>query len=101
MRGVFAGAECDWHINLKEVAAFRFTLTALAWTFDPGDVIRVVTDYRVALYVVKSLVSRSTALCDEVRRLYTVVQRLGVTLDAEWIPTADNVWADRLSRTKE
>jgi len=36
-----------------------------------------------------------------VRRLYAVVQRLGVTLDAEWIPTAANVWADRLSRTKE
>jgi len=101
VRGVFAGAECDWHINLKEVAAIRFTLTALATTFDPGDVIRVVTDSRVALYVVNSLVSRSTALCDEVRRLYAVVQRLGVTLDAEWIPTAANVWADRLSRTKE
>ena len=101
VRNVSAGAECDWHINLKEVAAIRFTLTALAPTFDPGDVIRVVIDSRVALAFVNSLVSRSTALCDEVRRLYTVVQRLGVTLDAKWIPTADNVWADRLSQTKE
>jgi len=34
-------------------------------------------------------------------RLYTVAQRLGVMLDAEWILTADNVWEDQLIRTKD
>lgn len=101
VRGAFTGAERDWHISLKEVKAIRYTLTAFAPSFASGDVIRVVTDSRVALYVVNSLVSRSAPLCAEVRRLYTVAQRRGITLDAEWIPTADSVWADRLSRTKE
>ena len=100
-RGAFTGAAADWHINVKEVAAIRLSLAALAPVFAAGDVVRVITDSRVALHVVNALVSRSVPLCAEVRRLYAVAQRLGVTLDAEWIPTADNVWADRLSRTRE
>ena len=100
VRGAFVGAAASWHINIKEVAAIRLSLTALASSFAVGDVVRIVTDSRVALHVVNALVSRSVPLCAEVRRLY-VAQRLGVTLDAEWIPTAENVWAKRLSRTKD
>jgi len=100
VRGAFVGAAASWHVNIKEVAAIRLSLTALASSFAVGDVVRIVTDSRVALHVVNALVSRSVPLCAEVRRLY-VAQRLGVTLDAEWIPTAENVWAERLSRTKD
>ena len=101
VRGAFSGSDRDWHINIKEVAAIRLCLTALAPKFAAGDVVRVVTDSRFALHVVNALVYRSAPLCSEVRRLYQVAQRLGVTLDAAWIPTAYNVWADRLSRTRE
>jgi len=101
VRGHFAGASADWHINVKEVAAIRHTLSELAERVNPGDRLRVVTDSRVALHVTNALVSRSPALCAEVRRLHASAQDLGVTLEAEWIPTAENVWADKLSRAKE
>lgn len=100
-RGVFASDEAGWHINVKEVAAIRFSLMSHAPAFAPGSVIKIITDSQVALHVVNALVSRSAPLCAEVRRLHVVAQKLGVTLDAEWIPTAANVWADKLSRTKD
>ncbi len=37
----------------------------------------------------------------ELRLLRSVAIRLGVTLLVEWIPTEENVEADRLSRTLE
>jgi len=101
VRSIFTDAERRWHINVKEVAAIRLSLTALASSFSTGDVAQVITDSRVALHVVNTLVSRSVPLCAEVRLLDTVAHRLGVTLDAEWIPTADNVWADWLSRPRD
>lgn len=66
----------------------------------PGSIVKVIAESQVALQVVNALISRSAPLCAEVRRLYVVVQRLGITLDAERIPTAANVWADKLRRTK-
>lgn len=37
----------------------------------------------------------------ELRRLHTVATALGVTLRAEYLPSALNLWADRLSRTRD
>ena len=101
VRGHFAGAAADWKINVKEVAAIRHTLSGLAERVNPGDRLRVVTDSRVALHVTNALLSRSPALCAEVRRLHALAQDLGLTLEAKRIPTAQNVWADKLSRAKE
>jgi len=74
VRGHFAGAAADWKINVKEVAAIRHTLSGLAERVNPGDRLRVVTDSRVALHVTNALVSRSPALCAEVRRLHALAQ---------------------------
>jgi len=99
-RGFFTGESSSWHINVKEVAAIRYSLLALAGAFSSGDAVRIVTDSQVALHVVNALASRSPALCAELRRLHAVAQDLGVSLEAEWIPTALNVWADKLSRAR-
>lgn len=99
--GSFQGEEQDWHINLKEVAAICFSLLSHERAILQGTTVKIVTDSQVALHVVIALVSRSPALCADVRRLYVVAQRLGITLDATWIPTAANVWADKLSRTRD
>jgi len=101
VRDHFGGASADWHINVKEVAAIRHTLSGLEERVNPSDRLRVVTDSRVALHVINAFVSRSPDLCAEVRRLHALAQNLGVTLEAEWIPTAENVRADKLSRAKE
>lgn len=79
----------------------RHTLAALGGRVNRGDRLRIVTGSRVALHDTIALVSLSEALCEEVRRLHAVAQGLGVTLEAEWIPTAENVWADKLNRAKE
>ena len=101
VRGHFAGASADWHINMKEVAAIRHTLSGLEERVNPGDRLRVVTDSRVALHMTNALVSRSPTLCAEVSRIHALAQDLGVTLESEWIPTTNNVRADKLRRAKE
>jgi len=101
VRGLFTGEPAAWHIKIKEVAAIWRTLTALGNRVSTGDRLRIFTDSQVALHTTNALVSRSPTLCAEVRRLHAVAQDLGVTLDAEWIPTAENVWADKLSRAEE
>jgi len=100
-RGFFTGEAVAWHINVKEVAAIRYSLLSLAAAFSSGDVLRIVTDSQVALNVVNALSSRSPALCAELRRLHAIGQQLGVTLEAEWIPTVHNAWADKLSRDRD
>jgi len=100
-RGFFTGEVVAWHINVKEVAAIRYSLLSLSAAFSSGDVLRIVTDSQVALNVVNALSARSPALCAELRRFRAVSQQLGVTLEAEWIPTAQNVWADKLGRARD
>lgn len=99
-RGFFARETIGWHINKKEVAAIRYSLASLGDKLQLGARIAVVTDSQVALRVTNALVSRSPDLCAEVRRLYAEAQKWGVTLDASWIPSAENVWAEKLSRAK-
>lgn len=53
------------------------------------------------MHVTNALVSRSNELCEDVRQLYKVASALDVTLEAEWSPTAQNVWADWLSREQD
>lgn len=62
---------------------------------------RLRTDSRVATEVINSGSSRSPALMRELRRLHAVTTALGVTLRAEYLPSALNLWADRLSRTRD
>lgn len=101
VRGHFSGVATGWHINVKEVAAIRYALDDVSHLLKAGDRIRVVIDSQVALHVTNALVSRSPSLCHEVRRLHALAQTLGVTLEAEWIPTTENLWADKLSRSKD
>jgi len=71
-RGVFTWEAVAWHINLREVAAIRYSLLSLADVFSSGDVLPIVTDSQVALNVVNALSSRSPALCATLRRLHAV-----------------------------
>jgi len=94
-RGAFTGTDAAWHINVKKVPANRLSLTAFASSFAVGNVVRVITDSRVALHVVIALVSQSVPLCAEVRRLHAVAHRLGVTLEADWILLTSKKWRFR------
>jgi len=91
-RGAFTSTDAAWHINVKKVPANRLSLTAFASSFAVGNVVRVITDSRVALHIVIAPVSRSVPLRAEVRRMYAVAQRLGVTLEADWILLTSKTW---------
>lgn len=97
--GFFTLAERNLHINIKEVCAVRFCLMAfgqqLAGAF--GE-LRLRVDSRVAMLVLNSFTSRSSALMDELRKLHAVTQRLNVSIKATWLASVANVWADALSR---
>lgn len=100
--GFFTLAQRNWHINVKEVCAVRFSLLAFGKQMaGRTGTLRLRVDNQVAMHVINSLSSRSTALMTELRRLHTVVQRLGITITATWIASAANVWADALSRQRD
>lgn len=101
VRGQFTTETEAWHINVKEVAAIRYSLEGVSLLITRGDRIRVVSDSRVALHVTNALISRSPALCNEVRWLNGQAQSLDVALEAEWIPKTESLWAHRLSRSKD
>lgn len=100
--GFFTLAEREQHINLKEVAAVRLCLQSFGrGLLQPGGLLRVRVDNRVAMHVINGFTSRSPALMAELRRLHVVVESLGVSLKASWLPSVANVWADTLSRMRD
>jgi len=97
--GFFTMAQRNLHINVKEVCAVRFCLLAFGKQLaDRLGVLRLRVDSRVAMHVVNSFTSRSATLMTELRKLHEVVQLLGVTLEASWLASVANAWADALSR---
>jgi hypothetical protein len=66
-----------------------------------GEVVRLWTDNQVTMAVIAKMVSRSPALMAEMRRLRKTLQVLGVTPAPQYIPSALNLFADRLSRHRK
>jgi len=100
-RGRFRPADAPKHINAKEVLAVTLSLLSIGDKLPAGTVVRLFIDSQVALAVITGLSSRSPSLVHELRRLHAVARRLSVALDGEWIPTAENAWADALSRDED
>lgn len=97
--GFFSLQHRSLHINVKELVAVRFCLLA----FGPQlagklGVLRLRVDSRVAMHVVNSFSSRSPVIMQELRKLHDVMQRLGISIEASWLASVANVWADALSR---
>jgi len=101
-RGFHRPSRRRLHINLLELGAVRLGLLSFVDVLrQPDTVVRLRTDSLVTLHVINTGSSRSIALMEEMRRLHAVCLSLGVTLRAEYIPSALNMWADRLSRTRD
>lgn len=100
-RGLFTATEGNLHINVKEVLAVRLSLLSFAAFLPQGCTVELFCDSKVALHVIEALSSRSAPLLAELRRLHALLRERDVTLLAEWLPTAENGWADALSREED
>lgn len=56
-------------------------------------------DNQAVVYVLKAMVSASGPMMVELRKLEVLLRVLGVMMEARWIPSAVNRFADALSRT--
>lgn len=56
-------------------------------------------DNQAVVYILNSMVSESPAMMSELRKLQKMSHASDVRLDARWIPSAVNRYADSLSRT--
>lgn len=99
-RGFFDLASRHYHINRKELLAIVLALESFPSRRGPG-VVRVRTDSRVVRSVVNSLFSRSPALHADVIRLAAVLRERRLGIEATWLPSVENRWADRLSRERD
>jgi len=98
-RGHHSPERANLHINLLELGAIRLALLSFRPLLPPaGVVIRLKCDSMVALGVLQAQSSPSSALMGEYRLLHAVLVELNVELRHEYIASALNVWADRLSR---
>jgi len=98
-RGRRSPDRADLHINLLEMGAIRLALLFFRPVLPPaGVVIRLKCDSMVVLGVLQAQSSPSWALMAESRLLHAVLVELNVELRHEYVASALNVWADRLSR---
>lgn len=101
-RGFHEAARQHKHINLLELGAVRLGLLSFVDLLkDPHTLVRLKTDSQVVMHVVNNGSSRSKAVMAELRRLRAVCDSLGVSLRAEYLPSAVNRWADSLSRARD
>jgi len=90
--GFLTLAQREPHIILKEVAAVCFCLAVSGRPLLlPGGLLRVMVYNRVAMHVIKGVLSRSPALIAELRSLFMVVASPGVSLKASWLPSVSNM----------
>ena len=100
-QGVWSWRERAKAITHRELRAIRLSLSrSLGYEIVNRRKKHVVlhVDNQVVVHVVISFVSASLQMMDELRRLKRLLDALGLTVRAEWIPSVVNRWADSLSR---
>jgi hypothetical protein len=88
------------HITLLELSTVHLAHQEFVHmcSLQRGEVIRIYTDNQVTMHVINSTVSRSSTLMAELRRLHNLLQEHTLTLEMRYLPSALNLFADRLSR---
>lgn len=99
-RGFFDLTSRGFHINRKELLAIIYAIESFPTASGPG-VVRIRTDSTVVMAVVNSLCSRSPSLHRDVTRLRRLLRARGLGIEATWLASVENKWADRLSREED
>lgn len=89
-------------ITLKELTAVMKTLEddfIQAKLNRSKEQVLLHVDNMAVFYIINITVSTSPKLMSELRRLHQILQMMKITVQATWIPSAVNQYADRLGRT--
>lgn len=101
-RGLWEAKDRMESITLRELKSVRLLLQRhfAEYVKDPS-VRRLLLheDNRAVVYILNSMVSASRPMMAELRKLQALMSALGVKVDARWLPSAVNRFADALSRT--
>ena len=102
IRGRFLGDRRHLHINVKEVAAMWEALLfwgpKLRGQHVRGQHVNVLTDNITTRAAINRWYCRSQAIKPLIAKIFGLCEEYGVHLSASYIPTAQNVEADALSR---
>lgn len=98
--GVYGPERASEPINLKELVAVLLAIESFPAAVARSGLIPARCDNMVVVAVLKAMVFRSAALMVKLRRTVSLLSRLGCRLEASWLPTAENVWAEKLSRDR-
>jgi hypothetical protein len=102
-RGYWEGSHKELgHIAVLELTTVRLALKEFLeyCVMRENKVVKLYTDNMVGMHVVNQWVSKSPAIKAELRRLHQFFKRHGLMLDLHHLPSALNLFADRLSRRR-
>ena len=90
------------HITILELLTVRLTLETFIehCLIQQAEIVKLYTDNMVVMYTVSAMVSRSPLIMAELRRLYDFLKQEGLELQLHHLPSALNLYADRLSRRR-
>jgi hypothetical protein len=100
-RGLWATEERAEPITLRELKAVRLLLQRHFASFvAAAETKRILLheDNQAVVHILNAMVSASRPMMAELRRLEVMLRILGVKVEARWIPSAVNRYADALSR---
>lgn len=100
--GIWTADKRKQCITLRELRAVSLVLGRdLGLDLQHKDVhrVRLWIDNLGAQCVIGKMSSKSPALMNELRVLQNLLVKLDISLDPQWLPSAENFFADRLSRT--
>lgn len=101
-QGIWTAADRAQSITLRELRSVRLLLVRSFADYVSDPRIRTLLvhqDNQAVVHVLNAMVSASRPMMAELRKLHAILRRLGVRLDARWLPSAVNRFADSLSRT--
>jgi hypothetical protein len=100
-QGLWATAERAESITLRELKAVRLLFQRhFASYVAKAETKRILLheDNQAVVHILNAMVSASRPMMAELRRLEVMLRALGVRMEARWIPSAVNRYADSLSR---
>jgi hypothetical protein len=96
-RGFWRPHQLQYHITHLELLAVRLTVETFLDDLR-GRRVKLFEDNQAVMYIINKLSTKSPEIMAELRRLWLLLDTNDIRLRAEYIRSAENVFADALSR---